>query len=195
MEGSQMNSVSGKDIALLLIKKATEVEGLEKSGVMGKKALQKALYFFNLKHNIFTFKWGDYGPLSAEIQQIAGDLEANRNIIVEEIETKKEGVVIKNMKFSPESNPYFSDIKFPTEIDTTLNKVVRFIMGRSPRDLELLASVHYWAKKQEFMLDEYTVDYILDKLTELKPDAGFREADVKRAIEILESSNYLGSKS
>jgi len=194
MEGSQMNSVSGKDIALLLIKKATEVEGLQNNGIMGKKALQKALYFFNLNHNIFSFKWGDYGPLSAEIQQIAGDLEANKNVIVEEIETKKEGAVIKNMKFSPENNPYFSDIKFPKEIDSTLNNVVRFIRGRSPRDLELLASVHYWAKKQESLLDEYTLDYILDKLTELKPDAGFKEADIKRAIEILESDHYLGSK-
>lgn len=190
MEWNQIG-FSGKDIALLLIKKASDVEGLQVSGIMGKKALQKALYFFNLDHGVFNFKWGDYGPLSAEIQQIAVDLEANRNIIIQEIETKKEGAVIKNMKFSPENNPYFSDIKFPDKIDLTLNDVIYFIKGRSPRELELLASVHYWAKKQEFVLDEYTVEYIFDKLTELKPDAGFKKQDVERAIQILESSKYL----
>ncbi|WP_042683963.1 hypothetical protein [Candidatus Nitrosotenuis chungbukensis] len=190
MEGSQIG-FSGRDITLLLIKKATEIEGLEISGIMGKKALQKSLYFFNLDQGIFNFKWGDYGPLSGEIQQIAEDLESNGNIIVQGIETKKEGAIIKNMKFSSENNPNFAEIKFPNEIESRLNEVIRFIKGKSPRELELLASVHYWAKKQEALLDEYTPDYIFDKLTDLKPDAGFTLQDVKRALETLGSSNYL----
>jgi len=73
-DGLRANSVLNEDIVLLLIKKATEFQGAKITGIMGKKALQKSLYFFNLKHDIFSFKWGDYGPISAEIQQIVEDL-------------------------------------------------------------------------------------------------------------------------
>ena len=72
-----MQLVSKSDTALLLIKKASEIEGLETPGIMGKKAFQKSLYFLNQHHNIFKFGWGDYGPFCAEIQQIAEDLKAN----------------------------------------------------------------------------------------------------------------------
>jgi len=76
-------------------------------------------------------------------------------------------------------------------IDSELNEIVKFTAGRSPRDLELLASVHYWAVRQQELLDEYSVDYVLEKLTELKPDAGFKKSDVENAIEILVTHEYL----
>ena len=184
-------SVSKEDIVLLLIKKATEFQGTKTSGILGKKALQKSLYFFNLKHDIFSFRWGDYGPISGEIQQIAQDLISNGNVTVEDISTLKQDAVIKNMKFSNENNPYFSETKFPDEIDKDLTEIVKFIAGRTPRELELLASVHFWAVKQQDMFDEYTVENILEKLTELKPDAGFTLKNVQEAINTLEGTGHL----
>ena len=186
-----MQLVSSSDIVLLLIKRATEIEGPEETGIMGKKALQKALYFFNQDHNIFKFKWGDYGPLCNEIQQIFMDLAASGNILIKDIPTKKQDAVIKNMKFSEEKNPNFSDIEFPLDVVATVDKVVKFISGYKPRDLELLASVHYWAKKQQFFLDKYDPEYVFEKLQELKPDAGFTLKEIKQRIETLEYNEYL----
>lgn len=179
------------DLVLLLIKKASEKKEVEIPGIMGKKALQKCMYFFNEKFNFFTFKWRDFGPLSAEIQQMAQDFISNENVIVHDIPTKKEGAFIRNMTFNEKHNYFFDDIEFSKEIDEKLNQIVQFASGKKPRELELLASVHYWAKKQQFLQDEYTVEYIHDKLTELKPDAGFNSKDVQDAISTLESNNYL----
>ncbi len=182
--------VSKNNIALLLIKKASEIEGLT-PGIKGKKAFQKSLYFLNQHHNIFKFGWGDYGPLCAEIQQIAEDLKANGKIIVKEITTRKEGAIILNMTFSQENNTHFSEIEFPSDLEKLIAKVTKFLSSYEPRDLELLASVHYWAKKEQFFTDKYTVEYIYKKLFELKPDAVFTEKDVKEALTTLESQEYL----
>lgn len=186
-----MQLVSNSDIALLLIKKASEIEGLETPGIMGKKAFQKSLYFLNQHQGIFKFKWGDYGPLSGEIQQIAEDLKANGKIIVKEIPTKKQGAVIQNMTFSQEGNTDFSEIEFSSGLEESITKVTKFLSGYKPRDLELLASVHYWAKKEQFFTDKYTPEYIYGKLLELKPDAGFDLKDIKKAIDTLEFHEYL----
>jgi len=186
-----MALASKSDIVLLFIKKATDNEKVEIPGVMGKKALQKSMYFFNERINSFYFKWRDYGPFSGELQQIAQDLILNGNAVVKEIPTGKEGATIQNLTFSSEHNLYFSEIKFPDDVDKKLNEIIKFTSGKKPRELELLASVHFWAKKQQFMLDEYTSKYIHNKLTELKPDAGFNESNVKGAIETLEFNEYL----
>jgi len=190
-ENLRTSSVLKEDIVLLLIKKATEFQGTQTIGILGKKALQKSLYFFNLKHDIFNFRWGDYGPISGEIQQIAKDLISNGNVTVTDVDTMKQGAVIQNMKFSDVTNVDFLETKFPLNIDQDLDEIVHFIAGRSPRDLELLASVHFWAQRQYSMFEEYTVEYILEKLTELKPDAGFTKSDVESAINTLKSHKYL----
>jgi len=63
-----MQLFSKSDIALLLIKKASEAEKPEIKGIMGKKAFQKSLYFLNQNYPIFKFKWGDYGPLQENLR-------------------------------------------------------------------------------------------------------------------------------
>lgn len=186
-----MEAVSKSDISLLLIKKFSEIEGLDEKGIQGKKALQKSLYFFNEHFPIFNFKWGDYGPFCGEIQQIFEDLSANGNIEVKDIPTQKSGAVIKNMTFSDKRNENFKETVFPKDVEKTIDDLTRFLGGYKPRDLELLASVHFWAKKQFRSTDEYASEYIHDKLTELKPDAGFTSKDVEKAISLLESHEYL----
>ena len=179
---------SNNSIVLRLIQKATENPSVKVKGVMGKKALQKSIYFFNLKHGFFNFRWADYGPLSGEVQQIVQDLDSGNKIKINNIKTKKTNIFIKNMLYVDNSVDFTN---FPSDLDDTLNDIVKFIAGKRPRDLELLASVHFWAQRQQDLSDEYTVKYCYEKLTELKPDAGFKITDVERAIETLKDNKFL----
>mgnify|MGYP001578535968 FL=1 len=95
------------------------------------------------------------------------------------------------MEYCAKDDSYFEELSMPKELNSELNEIVKFTAGKSPRNLELLASVHYWAKRQQELLDEYSVDYVLEKLTELKPDAGFKQSDVENAIDTLETHEYL----
>ena len=181
-------TTSNKSIVLRLIQKATDNPGVDVKGILGKKGLQKSIYFFNLKHNRFSFRWADYGPLSGEIQQIFHDLAYGNRITIKDIKTGKENASIKNMLYVKHSLDFEG---FLPELDKTLDEIVKFTAGLVPRELELLASVHYWAQKQQELTDEYTVDYIHEKLTGLKLDAGFTSADVERAIQYLKDGNFL----
>ncbi|PBO84702.1 MAG: hypothetical protein COA77_08105 [Thaumarchaeota archaeon] len=82
---------------------------------------------------------------------------------------------------------------FPSDLDETLDNIVTFTTGKGPRDLELLASVHFLAQRQQDLSDEYTAEYCHEKLTELKPDAGFKIGDVEKAIETLKDNKFLES--
>ena len=155
---------------LRLIQKATENSKAEIKGILGKKALQKSVYFFNLKHRYFYFKWEDYGPFNVMVQQIVRDLSYSNKICIKGIETKKSGAVIQNMQYNTNSETFEN---FPKDMDRTLDHIVNFIEGKSPRELELLASVHYWAQRQHCQTNSYDAKYIHERLTELKLDAGF----------------------
>ncbi len=187
-----IENITKEDMVLALIKRATEYTGTKNNkGVHGKKALQKSLYFLNDKFHLFGFRWGDYGPLSGEIQQIAEDLITRGDITVTKIPTKKDGIFTQHMKYSMKDDSYFEELDMPKDLDSELDEIVKFTAGKSPRDLELLASVHFWAMRQQDLLDEYSMNYVLEKLTELKPDAGFKQSDVEYAIETLVTHEYL----
>ncbi len=172
---------SNKLIVLRLIQKATLAYP---DWALGKKALQKSLYFFNLKWGLFSFRWADYGPLSGEIQQIARDLQATGRITVTDIETQKQDVFLKSMKYV-QKPPAFTT---PLKIEAALDETMEFVAGRTSRDLELLASVHFWAKKRQ---DGDIVDYVYFALEELKPDAGFTRENVASAIDELRKNSLL----
>lgn len=176
-----------EDIVLTLIKKATEYPEANTRGINGKKALQKSLYFLNQKLNIFGYRWGDYGPLCGEIQHIVEDLINQGTVLVTDIPTERQEAVIKNLQYS---NSNF-DISIPDQINDELDRIVSFIAERTPRDLELLASVHFWAIRQQELMGNYSVDYVLEKLTQLKPEANFSQENVEYAIGVLEKHEYL----
>lgn len=93
-------NITNEDVVLALVKKATEYPAVGgKRGVRGKKALQKSMYFFNQKIRRFSFRWGDYGPFSQEIQFIAADLVEMGSIGIERIPTGKKGAVIGHMTY------------------------------------------------------------------------------------------------
>jgi hypothetical protein len=179
------------DIALLLIKKATHNKDAEKPGVMGRKSLQKSLYFLNNHHNKFHFKWGAYGPTSELIQQISVDLMAGVRVSVEEIPDKK-GFIIENMTITQEGNDYLSHVKFPPDLEQYVEKVIQFLTNRDPRELELLSSVHCLAKcRQLYDGEKYTADYIYKTFDDLNFDTSFALKEIQYAITTLESNGYL----
>ena len=181
-------TTSNKSIVLRLIQKATDNPGVDVKGILGKKGLQKSIYFFNLKHNRFSFRWDDYGPSSGEVQQIFHDLAYGNRITIKDIKTGKENASIKNMLYVKHSLDFEG---FSPELDKILDEIVKFTAGLGPKELELLASVHYWAQRQQELTDECTVDYIHEKLSGLKQDAGFTRADVEKAIQYLKDGNFL----
>ena len=182
-----LENLTKEDIVLSLIKKATDFEGIENKGINGKKALQKSLYLFNQKFSMFGYRWGDYGPLCGEIQHIAEDLITKGHVVITDVSTKKQEAVIQNLQFSDSS----FDAVIPDDVNRELDEIVSFVAGRSPRDLELLASVHFWAVREQDLMDKYSTEYVLEKLTELKPDAHFTQKDVEYAIDVLERHEYL----
>ena len=182
-----LTPISNKSIVLRLIQKATENRKTEPKGILGKKALQKSIYLFSLKHGRFNFKWADYGPFNVEVQQIVQDLMHGNRINISYKPTHLSGAVIQNMQYNTSSEPLE---EFPEDMDKTLGHIVRFIDGRTPRNLELLASVHYWAQRQQLQTGKYDAEYIYQRLTELKPRANFTEHDVTEALQELEKGGF-----
>ena len=175
-----INLYLNKSIVLHFIRRATKEHP---EWVLGKKGLQKSIYFFNLERGRFSFRWADYGPLSDEIQQIVRDLEAVGKIEVTKVETKKAGAFLRRM--NAQKRP---DFKLSPELDAALSKTMRFVAERTSRNLELLASVHFWAKKRH---EGDTVEYVYEMLEVLKPDAGFTKEDVTYAVNELKDCGLL----
>ena len=64
-------------------------------------------------------------------------------MVITDVPTKKQEAVIQNLQFSDSS----FDAVIPDDVNRELDEIVSFVAGRSPRDLELLASVHFWARE------------------------------------------------
>ena len=82
-------STINKSIILQFIKKATCNPDATTKGILGKKALQKCIYFFKLNKDYFYFKWADYGPFSQELQNIAWFLIVKKLMLKKNIQVKE----------------------------------------------------------------------------------------------------------
>ena len=167
-------------IVARLIQKATDEHP---NWALGKKALQKSLYFVNIKHNTFSFRWADYGPFSGEVQQIVRDLEAANKIQITDTLTKKSNVYLKSIKYKA---PHDENIQ---QMDEYLNETMEFVANHTSRDLELWASVHYWAQRHTH--EDNLATYVYNVLKMLKPDAGFTEDNINDAIITLKENKLL----
>ena len=177
-----MELYSNKSIVLSFIRKATEDHS---DWQLGKKALQKSLYFFNLNDNShFSFRWANFGPMSSEVQQIVYDLEAVKRIEITPVQTKKPGAALHVLKYIQK----VPSSEIPPDLNEMLNNTMKFVAERNSRDLELLASVHYWAKRSD---GKDVVTYVHQMLTELKPKAKFTKTDVEKAIQELKKHRIL----
>ena len=152
--------------------------------VIGKKALQKSLYFAGPDNGLFRFRWEDYGPYSGEAMQVAHDLVAVGRIAVTKANIEGPGVPCKGMVYV--SGP--PDFEVPHLMEAALDRAVKFAAGRTPRDLELLASVHFWARR---VGREDAVKYSCQMLDGLKPYSVFTKEEVAGAVKCLADSGFL----
>ena len=109
------------DVVLLLIKKATDDNP---SGIPGKKALQKSMYFFSEYFDMFFFKWFDYGPMSEELQQIVADLVYEGRVTVTPTPTKRPDIYTQYMAFNHSSvlAEFFYEKEFSDEINQKMGR-------------------------------------------------------------------------
>ena len=175
-----MSVYTNKSIVLCFIQKAAEHPNWK----MGKKSLQKSLYFFNLGTDCFSFRWASFGPMSGEIQQIVHDLEMLGRIKIQPVETGKPGAILKQIEFVSKD----LSLNVSQQLDAKLDDTMKFVADRDSRDLELLASVHFWAQRNG---NANVAEYVYDMLNELKPDAKFTREDVQDALQSLAECGFL----
>ena len=77
------------------------------------------------------------------------------------------------------------------QLDEYLNEALTFVANHTSRDLELWASVHYWAQK--YTHNDNLVTRVYTVLKMLKPDAGFTNDDVNDAVNTLKKYKLLCS--
>lgn len=184
--------IDSDGLVLRLVQKASP------GGVEGKKALQKMLYFLSRRQGDIYFRWEHYGPFSPVIHGATAYLIDTGKIQVEHVPTGKEGAVISRMTYPAPAGGDHKDagpVKIPDELERELDSVLEFAgqidRKRQPRELELLASVHFLASFYLESDGRYDVARVNDHLNALKPRAGFKLEDVERAIKILEDASYL----
>ena len=152
--------------------------------IIGNKTLQKSLYFAGLDNGLFRFRWQDYGPYSGEAMQIACDLVATGRLTITKSEMKVTGIARKGMTYV--SRP--PDFEVPRLIDAAIGRAVKFAAGRTPRYLELLASVHFWARR---VGQDDAVKYSRQMLDGLKPYSVFTSEEVAWAVKCLAENGFL----
>lgn len=172
---------SNRSVVLRLIQKATEDYP---DWTLGKKALQKSLYFFNLTSGRFNFRWANFGPISGEIQQIVHDLNAVGRIKISPVPTGKPNAFLHSVKYVKKT----PQLETEPGLDESLDATMKFVAGRNSRNMELLASVHFWAKRSDAA---NTAEYVHDMLEELKPEANFTREDVEGALLELKENGLL----
>lgn len=173
-----------KDYALL--------SSIRKFGVMpGKKAFHKINYFANLKTDLFIYEWRNWGPFSQEIQQFFDDAYLENIISVKEetlansstqynILLDQKGVqILENLSQQQELNK--------NEIDDATDFSYELLNGKTPRQMEILASVHY-IYSYDNSLNTEKIWKIIDKL---KPAANFTQEDVQSALSELKGKKII----
>ena len=158
--------------------------------VPGKKALHKITYFANLQTDDFMFKWNNYGPYSEEVQQFFED-----SYLDGVIDVKKESVntvaVQYNISLTEQGRVMLQHTPASHDqtvrIDQAIDLSYDLLHGKKPREMELLASVHYLAK--------YSSDpeNIWTWIAKLKPESHFSQDEVNKSIEILRNTIYCSS--
>ena len=159
---------TNKDYAVL---KAVEVFGT----VRGRKALHKVLYFADLKTHMFKYQWYKYGPYSPDLAPKITNLML-KSLKVEE---HNSGSITRyDMSLAADGRALLEHGKHE-EIDSAVEWAHRLLADMPPREMELMASVHYLDSCVEEQGEVYGL------MQRLKPDANFTEKDVERALQFL----------
>lgn len=179
-------------IVLRLVQKASP------EGVEGKIPLQKMLYFFSRRQGGIYYRWEHRGPFSPVIHGVISYLINTCKIRAEPVPAGRDGATISRMTYPVHaggSNGGASLVRIPDEFERELDSVLEFAgrvdYKRRPREMDLLASVHFLAASYLKRDGRYDAERVNDHLAALDPKAGFDLEDVKRAIKILEAASYL----
>jgi len=153
--------------------------------IPGKKALHKILYFTNLQTDDFIYRWNSYGPYSDEVQQFFEDSYQDNIISIQEEQINNVAIqyntslekrgkkILEVLRENPRVNRQ--------KIDNAIDFVYGLLNERTPRQMELLASVHY-INSYNNELDDDDIWKIIDNL---KPESNFELEEVVESLAVL----------
>lgn len=155
--------------------------------VPGKKALQKVLYFSNLKSNVFNFQWNTYGPYSEELQYLYDDAYLENVISVNKTPLQFTMGTQYDTTLSDKGKTYLKSLSKEPNIKKAVDFAYCLLKDKTPREMELLASVHYIASYE----DTTNSTKIWEIINELKPKAHFTKENVKEAVSELKAMKLI----
>lgn len=159
--------------------------------VPGKKALHKINYFANLKTDIFMYEWRNWGPFSQEIQQFYDDAYLENIISVNE-ETLGNSGTQYNIELDEKGSQILKNLEQKQElpkdrIDKAVDFAYALLNGKTPRQMEILASVHYVYSYDKSL----TAERIWKIIDRLKPAAHFSQSDIQNALDELHEKQMI----
>jgi len=162
--------------------------------VKGKKALHKIIYFTNLQTEDFLYRWNNYGPYSEEVQQFYEDASIDNIIKVRE-ESLGGSATQYNMSLDQSGKKMLEELANNKNINhdrilSAINSSYELLNGMSPREMELLASVHY-VTTYDPNQDSRRIWEIIDKL---KPESNFSLEEVEGFLTILCNNHLIQNK-
>ena len=145
--------------------------------VPGKKALQKWVYMLQECEGMelgLSFRMYHYGPYSVELESIVDDLEAGNAISLSHGDT-----------IQIESKMSSREVTLPE-----VRRVIGLFGELKPWELELMASLHFLARRKPYSGTDSDKDLIKRKLKAWK-GTKFSDYEVAKALAQLEEAEYL----
>jgi len=152
--------------------------------IPGKKALQKIMYFANLKTQMYSFQWNKFGPYSEELKYALDDYILEELIDVTPIDLLTIDRRQFNMKLSSRGLDLAQSLTLDDITKASVDFAYEVLREKNPREMELLASTHYIMKYND---RETNADYVYEILSKLKPYAGFTRTEVAGSIQELKN--------
>lgn len=147
--------------------------------IKGKKALQKIMYFINeYVQPYYTFQWWKYGPFSRELSDDFDFLMFLDKALSYDPNTAEIRVISDEKGTSEISLP--ENVK--RRIDELLEKLREITQDFDPRQLELLASIHFLRHHASGLENKDSVDEIYEILSFLK-ERKFEKREIKIALQ------------
>lgn len=150
--------------------------------IPGKKALQKIMYFANLKTQMFSFQWNKFGPYSEELKYALDDCIMEELVDVNPIDLLTRDRRQFNMELSNKGLDLARSLDLDDPAKDSIDFAYEVLRNKNPREMELLASTHYIVKYNDRETD---AEYVYEILSKMKPYAGFTRIEVVDSIREL----------
>lgn len=160
----------------------------EKEGYFGRTALMKILYFLQEFGGVdlgYDFSLYNYGPFDSEV---LSDLDTAKVFSAVKVSVRHSGGYQIEPGEELERAEGFA-AAFLTENGTAIDKIVGDLRGKSAKELELLATIHFVWRDQSERPDDISVDKIIERVASLKPE--FPEPRIQSAIKDLLDLGYI----